>query len=131
MKPEKRRQRAKKKAKQARILKFASKFAGKAANKLTSKMSKEQGITALGNLMDAGRISPDRVKQEMIKAAEDDIRKQIRSGKATTVEALTKTLDVELEFMKLCKRVGLDKEFFERLAETILKEENYEASDTK
>ena len=122
MKPEKRRKRAKKKTKQGRLIRAASKYTQRVASKLTDKMSKEQGITALGNLMDARKISPDRVKQEIIKAAKDDMRKQTKLGK-TTVEALTETLDVEPEFMKLCKRVGLDKKFFEGLAETIIKEQ--------
>lgn len=122
MKPEKRRQRAKKKAKQHNIMKIAKDRARRVLGQLPKGMSTERKVRGIRNLMDAGMVSGGKVRMDIIKASEKNMRKKVRSGKETTVEALTKSLDDEPEFMKLCEEVGLDRAFFEGMAETIIKE---------
>jgi len=97
-----------------------------AVAKYLARGSTTSQVDRLREMLHSGVLSASKLKKELsenaVKEMDKGIRKFIKKGKQPTIELLLEEYDKEVAFQELCNEVGLDRVWFESLAQRRLDE---------
>ena len=95
--------------------------------KLQSQSTPKQ-VDFLADTLHSGHLRASKLKQELVKNAPKEMKKGVarlhREGKTPTVDLLLEEYNSDASFQKLANEVGLDRSWFENLAEETIKNDS-------
>ncbi len=118
----------KKREKQGRLNRFKQKVAKKVLGRKKKEVvgqlqtqSTSRQVAFLRSALDSGKLAPEKLRKALVNKAPSEMAKGakniVKQGRTPTVDELMKDIRKDGEFMALAGRVGLDEDYFIKIAE--------------